>query len=588
MIALSKSFQMPDTVTGMRMAIVGRSGSGKTNTGVVMAEQMLSQGTQCVVIDPNGDWWGLRSKYEIIVLGGEHGDMELSETSGAVVADFVLASKHSVILDMSGFPSTAAIARFGYAFGSQLYNRNKAPLHVFLDEADIMAPQTISHDGGPRMQCLSVWQNIARRGRKRGIGLTMISQRPAVINKDLLTQAEPLFVHQLLSPQDLSAIEASLDYHGQDRKAAGATLKQIAALQRGQCYCLSPSLLQIAPTQVAVRHRHTFDSSAAPTAADHVTVKNLVQMDLNALKQAMKDTLTEADKRNPAKLQTRINELEKQLREKPQAVKSEKTTTVPPGYVLLLRKDVEAHNRQIRETDAAWRKLWGKFVDSIDGVTKLIAQPVTHDFLLSPLSLQGGQPLPAATRTAAPTTTTTAPRGSVQEPAAAFINSPVTGDVPPQNCGNIQDNILRALYWLRDQSLPAAEHVAFMAGYTVSGHFNNTMGKLRSAGLVQRWSITAEGVDRLRAINALCEKPTGSQFREWLRPKLSQICNKLLDTVLGVCGKGERIAIEQLAANAGYEVSGHFNNSMGKCRSVGVLEGYAKDGGVKACDVFYD
>ena len=45
-------------------------------------------------------------------------------------------------------------------------------------------------------------QDIVRRGRKKGIGCTLITQRPAVLSKDVLTQCEVLCVLRLVHPVD--------------------------------------------------------------------------------------------------------------------------------------------------------------------------------------------------------------------------------------------------------------------------------------------------------------------------------------------------------------------------------------------------
>jgi DNA helicase HerA-like ATPase len=57
----------------------------------------------------------------------------------------------------------------------RLYHRNRDPLHLVLDEADALAPQR-TDPGGQRL--LGAIEDLVRRGRARGIGLSMISQSP--------------------------------------------------------------------------------------------------------------------------------------------------------------------------------------------------------------------------------------------------------------------------------------------------------------------------------------------------------------------------------------------------------------------------
>ena len=63
-----------------RLAIVGRSGYGKTNAAKVMAEKLLSTGARVCILDPTDSWWGLRLKpdgkgagWPVAIFGGAHG-----------------------------------------------------------------------------------------------------------------------------------------------------------------------------------------------------------------------------------------------------------------------------------------------------------------------------------------------------------------------------------------------------------------------------------------------------------------------------------------------------------------------------------
>ena len=54
---------------------------------------------------------------------------------------------------------------------------------------------------------LGAYENIARRGRSRGLGMVVITQRPAVINKNVLSQTELMIAHQITAPQDRKALQ---------------------------------------------------------------------------------------------------------------------------------------------------------------------------------------------------------------------------------------------------------------------------------------------------------------------------------------------------------------------------------------------
>jgi DNA helicase HerA-like ATPase len=103
----------------------------------------------------------------------------------------------SFVIDMSMFESNAAQDRFAADFAERLYRAkasNRHPLHLMVDKADSFAPQK-PQPGQQRM--LGAFEAIVRRGRIRGLGATLISQRAAVINKNVLTQTECLIALQV-------------------------------------------------------------------------------------------------------------------------------------------------------------------------------------------------------------------------------------------------------------------------------------------------------------------------------------------------------------------------------------------------------
>jgi len=48
---------------GRCVAVLGISGSGKTNTAAVLVEELLSSGVPMTIVDIEGEYWGLKEKY---------------------------------------------------------------------------------------------------------------------------------------------------------------------------------------------------------------------------------------------------------------------------------------------------------------------------------------------------------------------------------------------------------------------------------------------------------------------------------------------------------------------------------------------
>jgi DNA helicase HerA-like ATPase len=84
----------------------------------------------------------------------------------------------SAILDLSLFRKGEAL-RFMAVFLETLYRKNRDALHLFIDEADVVAPQ--KPFGPDEARTLGATEDIVRRGRIRGIGCTLITQRPQVL-----------------------------------------------------------------------------------------------------------------------------------------------------------------------------------------------------------------------------------------------------------------------------------------------------------------------------------------------------------------------------------------------------------------------
>jgi hypothetical protein len=122
-----------------------------------------------------------------------------------------------------------------------LYDRKADPkhrtaLHVFIDEADAFVPQRLV-PGTER--CFGAVDTLVRRGRSSGLAPTLISQRPQVINKDVLSQTEVLVSHQLTGPQDRKALQTWIEANDTDNQG-GTFMASLASLEKGQAWFWSP------------------------------------------------------------------------------------------------------------------------------------------------------------------------------------------------------------------------------------------------------------------------------------------------------------------------------------------------------------
>jgi DNA helicase HerA-like ATPase len=289
MIRIAKSLELPDDVATQSIAILARRGAGKTYTASVIVEEVIRAKVPVVVLDPTGAWWGLRTSADgqkpglpVVIFGGDHGDVPLEPAAGKVIADVIIEHPGAYVVDLSSFESKAAEVRFAAEFLERLYRAKKretGPLLLVVDEADVFAPQ---RPGPEQTRTLGATEAIVRRGRIKGLGDLLITQRAAVLNKNVLTQTEVLIVMQTTGPQDRAAIDEWIAGNG-TREQRDEVLGSLAGLERGEAWVWSPQFLRIL-RRVRIRARTTFDSSRTPEVGEAlIAPRAFAQVDLDRL-----------------------------------------------------------------------------------------------------------------------------------------------------------------------------------------------------------------------------------------------------------------------------------------------------------------
>jgi len=273
-----------------RLAIVGTSGSGKTYAAKGLAERLMAGGGRLCIVDPLGVWWGLRSAadghapspFPVVVFGGRHADVALDPGMGAALGTLVGTRALACVVDVSDLGSAIARRGFMTAFTAALYEANTEPLHLVLDEADLWAPQR-AQPGGHEL--LGRVEEIVCRGRVRGFVPWLITQRPAVLHKDVLSQADILVSMKLTSSQDREAVGRWIE--GQADRAEGRRiLGALPRLARGEGWVWAPGDDVLA--RVAFPRIRTLDSSQTPRRETLAgTPRALAVVDLSALREML-------------------------------------------------------------------------------------------------------------------------------------------------------------------------------------------------------------------------------------------------------------------------------------------------------------
>jgi ribosome-binding protein aMBF1 (putative translation factor) len=263
-----KSHPIPDAALDADIAILGKKGRGKTFTAKGLVERLLQMQRRVLVLDPLSVWWGLKSGadgkapgFPIPLFGGPHADIPLHDAAGAIIGQLIVSSGISAVLDM-GAMRKAEQARLVADLLDYLFTHNREPLWLVLEEADAFAPQ---QPMGDLTRVLGEVDRIARRGRNFGFRLISITQRPAKLHKDVLTQLSTLIALGVTSPQDRDAIKAWVDGNA-DRDQAKKVYESLARLPVGEGWIWAPDhdLLK----QVKFPSIQTLDTSKTPKAGE--------------------------------------------------------------------------------------------------------------------------------------------------------------------------------------------------------------------------------------------------------------------------------------------------------------------------------
>jgi len=377
-LLLADNLKLPETFVTETCCIFGKRGSGKSSTGARMAEQLAAAGIPFAVLDPPDAWWGLKSSKDgkspgvaVYVFGGRHADLPMEPGAGALMADILVDHRINVIMSLRHF-TVGERSRFCIDFANQLFKRNTEPLMLFCEEAHRLFPQTREEYGhGSRVEeMLGAMNKLHTEGRTSGLGLTLITQRPALLHATPRNQAEILFCHRIVGPHDRKAIEEWVKYHHQDDEKRDAFLSSLATLKTGECWVWGPEWPEGHPIglrQVKILEPETFDSRRTPKPGELLRQpKALAPVDIEKLRDKMAATIERAKADDPKELKKQIAALRAELQRKQLAP----TPQIDPAAIeraaanAASKRDAEWESK-LRSVRSLLMKSWERFVDEI-------------------------------------------------------------------------------------------------------------------------------------------------------------------------------------------------------------------------------
>ncbi|GAA0235131.1 ATP-binding protein [Haladaptatus pallidirubidus] len=198
------SIPVVEILTG-RGFVTGKSGSGKSNTASVIVEQLLDAGYPVAIIDADGEYYGLKEEYELLHAGAdEECDIQVGAEHAEKIASLALEQNVPIIVDVSGYLDEDEADELIRETARHLFAKEKKlkkPFLLVVEECHEYIPE-----GGGMGETGKMLIKVGKRGRKHGLGVMGISQRPADVKKDFITQANWLVWHRLTWENDTKVV----------------------------------------------------------------------------------------------------------------------------------------------------------------------------------------------------------------------------------------------------------------------------------------------------------------------------------------------------------------------------------------------
>jgi len=236
-ICLGKKLRFPaygeDSLISNVLFVTGKRGSGKSFTAGVMMEEFHRLGLQFVCFDALDAHGGLDQLPRVESLKPEEGQ---SIDMKSLVQRLKTTDK-SLVIKMGGLSLTKQQELIGDYCEALIEARIGKGLHTIFEECQDFIPQVgrpISFDPIVR---------LCKLGRALGYGATLVSQRPAGVNKEALSQASVYLVHNVINNRDLKTLDEQLSF-GTDKRLIKKILNGISSARKGECVAYAPEFFR--------------------------------------------------------------------------------------------------------------------------------------------------------------------------------------------------------------------------------------------------------------------------------------------------------------------------------------------------------
>lgn len=567
-----KKLCIPNETLEQHLVVLGKTGAGKSSALRHIVEHLLRQKKRVCIIDPKGDWWGLKSSadgkgagFPVIAFGdfkeARASDVPINQQSGKHVAELITSGNRPCIIGFRGW-MTAHMVRFWIDFSSGIFNGNSGELYVVIDECHNFAPKgQVKGQEGDMAKCLHWTNRLMAEGRGLGIVCLIASQRPQKVHNDTLTSCETLVAMRVIHAADRGAVEDWIEGCG-DPTQGKVVLNSLAGMARGEAFVWSPEA-GFGPERVRFPMFETFDSFAPPQLQKKVSTAGWADVDLDAVKEKLAQVIEESKANDPSELRREIAKLKQELAKKPKA-----ETTKPEIKEVQVLTDKE-------------RSRLEKLIESLGKhYTKLDSLVQATNELRSDIKSKLNQP----EKTVVYPLTTRKP--SYQPIVLASVRKHIAqsddanGEVKLTKCARV------LLATLAQHGPSTKRKLSLASTYSIkSSGFANALSELRGVGAIEGKDVlkaTEHGISLLGDVEPL---PTGEALRNRWINQLGKCPSSLLEILIGYYPSF--VPRTELSAQSGYsETSSGFVNSLSELRGLELIED-GPDKSIRAADELF-
>jgi hypothetical protein len=530
-----------DRLIETRMLLTASSGGGKSQTIRRILEQTHGH-VQQIVIDPEDEFYTLREKFDYILAGRTGGDCPADLRSAGLLAHKLLELGASAIIGIYELKYHDRI-QFVKLFLDSMLSAPKSlwhPVLVVVDEAHLFCPQA-----GEAASAGSVI-DLMSRGRKRGFAGILASQRLSKLHKDAAAEAKNYLIGQCSLDVD---VKRASDYLGFNTKQHA----YLRGLRPGQFFVYGPALsTDVVLCQVGAittSHPKAGQQSVAPVAPP-ATIKRVLSQLVDLPAEAEKVLKTEAD------LKAEVRRLNHEL-------KQAKAQQAGPSEEDLARIAKKARD----EAEQLFVKELSSYLERLSNLNNAYQHSLTN--AIKDIKADARKPIQCPATFVSKTKNEPDKFIPLVLPMAAKAAPAKRSAEYSIKLSDIARKILTALAQYPQGR--TQQQIATLTGYRVSGHFMNTLGSLRTNQLISEArvnpiTITATGLEVLGPYDEL---PTGQELQAYWLHKLPSSESKILEVLLSIYPDG--LDQKDLAAKAGFAVSGHFMNMMGHLRALELI-----------------